>query len=187
MVGLWVLMIVQLVLLITVYTGQNMKADLDVYDLNCVGTTGSATEYTDGYNPTGQMFVGHLPEQSLLNEYCQCRVDNNVNRRVLNTDDDNYLNMFDLLGSLHPSHRMCDYAVYCVCLALGHEIFWKIFHLVVDGSDSRSHGYNGSLAHLGGSGKRRWCSHWICCGFRPVSLVQTSDRQSCWRNFGDRF
>ena len=76
-------MIVQLVLLIMVYTGQNMTDDLGWWTLDC----------PDG---SSDLHYGHKPEQSLIDDYCTCKSDNNV-RRVLTTDG-NHLNMFDLMG-----------------------------------------------------------------------------------------
>jgi len=80
----WVLMIVQLVLLITVYMGQNMTEDLGAWPLEC----------NDG--STADVYFGHKPEQTLVDDYCSCKSTHGI-RRVLNTDENN-LNMFDLMG-----------------------------------------------------------------------------------------
>ena len=112
----------QLVLLITVYTGQNMKPISRLrFKLCC--TTGSATEYTAVILNRSTVRRAS-PEQSSMNIVELTHQMTCVNIARLHPPP-----FRSFCSVLHPSHRMCDYAVYCISLAPGRDIL-TIFHLL---------------------------------------------------------
>ena len=88
-IAFWVLIVVQLVLLIVVYTSQNMTDAFAFTQWQC-----------DGYSTRTEGYIGHEPTQELKDEVCACNSANNVpdtGRRMLN-EGNTYYTMFDLMA-----------------------------------------------------------------------------------------
>ncbi|MDC3321760.1 choline transporter-like family protein [bacterium] len=84
----WVLAIVQLVLVITIYTGTNMDDKFGVYTYQCPQNPTSGQDF---------YYFSHKYKQSLIDDICACRASNsNWSRRLSTTSDER--TMFDILA-----------------------------------------------------------------------------------------